>query len=647
MTALTKKWAGLDVEQAPPFDSSPWFRLSTYWPMLRAILWAWTGYFAGTWLEAGLTWTFDAGNPIGNTIDSPRALAVGFIFALIGWFLGGGVLEGWLIPAITGNEVWHDAREAGPAKYFRFSTDYKSSSVRYTVWVMFSFLCAGLFAMAIRVNLLFPGLFLFNTFEVYNEFFSAHGIMMLLGVAAVGLIAGVGYWAVPLMLGSRTTVYPKLAGLSWWFQPVGFMAILLSPLVGGFQAGWMGFEPLGDWSGSGMVLYNLGVATMLLSSWVNGLVFVTSMVHMRTKGLSLSRVPIFVWGIFSASVLLLVFVPYSAVPVLMNLFDEVVGSNFFGPMGALPMAYQNMFWWLFHPEVYVFVLPAWAFWLEVSSVFSGRPVFAKNWAIAGLIAVAIISIGVGVHHYFTEVKPAEQAIFMGITETVSVPTGFMYLALIGTLWGGKTRFFAPMLVVLMSAVTFLIGGFTGVFLSDVPANFMLHNTYFVIGHFHYTILGGFLFTFIAALYYYFPKVTGRMYSEFWAHVQAWIMFVAFQFTFFPMFILGYMGMNRRIAIYLPYLQHINDLVSISAFILGGSFFIVLFNLLWSAVYGPKAPDNPWGAKTLDWQLATPVTRENFKKIPVVTGDFYDPGTTPEEVVRWVDPPWAEERPESV
>ena len=642
MTALTKKWAGLEVEQGPAYDSSPWFRLETYWPMIRAIMWAWIGFFLGAWLEAGLTWMFDAGNPIGNTIDAPRALAVGYVFAVIGWFLGGGVLEGWLIPAITGDESWHSVKE-GPARYFRFSTDYKSSSVRYTVWVMFSFLCAGLFAMAIRVNLLFPQLFLFKNFALYNEFFSAHGIMMLLGVAAVGLVAGVGYWAVPLMLGSRTTVYPKLAGLSWWFQPVGFMAILLSPLVGGFQSGWMGFEPLGDWSGSGMVLYNLGVATMLLSSWVNGLVFVTSLVHMRAKGLSLSRVPIFVWGIFAASLLLLVFVPYSAVPVFMNLFDEVVGTNFFGPMGALPMAYQNMFWWLFHPEVYVFVLPAWAFWLEVSSVFSGRPVFAKNWAIAGLMAVAIISIGVGVHHYFTQVKPAEQALFMGITETVSVPTGFLYLSLIGTLWGGRTRFFAPMLVVLMSAVTFLIGGFTGVFLSDVPANFMLHNTYFVIGHFHYTILGGFLFTFVAALYYYFPKVTGRLYSEFWAHVQAWIMFVSFQLTFFPMFILGYMGMNRRIAVYLPYLQHINDLVSISAFFLGGSFVIVLVNLLWSAVKGPKAPDNPWGARTLDWQLATPVTSENFKKIPVVTGDFYDPTNTPEDVVRWVDPPWTEER----
>ncbi|APZ41941.1 hypothetical protein BW247_01545 [Acidihalobacter ferrooxydans] len=635
-----KDWAGLPVEKGRPFDVRPWLRLETYWPMLRAALWGYIGYFLGAWLEAALTWAIVGNDPIGNMINTPRAIAVGYLFAVIGWFLGGGVLEGWIIPAITGDESWHNVPD-GPAKYFRFSTDYKSSSVRYTVWVMFSFLVGGLFAMAIRVNLLYPQLFLFSSFRVYNEFFSAHGIMMLLGVAAVGLIGGAGYWAVPLMLGGRSTVYPKLGGLSWWFQPIGFMAILMSPMVGGFQSGWMGFEPLGDWSGSGMVLYNLGVTTMLLSSWVNGLIFVTSLVHMRAKGMSLSRVPIFVWGIFAASVLLLVFVPYTAVPVMMNLFDEVIGSNFFGPVGALPMAYQNMFWWLFHPEVYVFVLPAWALWLEIASVFTGRPVFAKNWAIAGLLAVAFISIAVGVHHYFTEVKPAEQALFMGITETVSVPTGFMYMALIGTLWGGKTRFYAPMLIVLMSALTFLIGGFTGVFLSDVPANFMLHNTFFVIGHFHYTILGGFLFTFVAALYFYFPKVTGRMYNEFWAHVQAWIMFISFQFTFFPMFILGYMGMNRRIAVYLPYLQHLNVVVSISAFILGGSFFIALGNLVWSAMYGPKAPQNPWGAKTLDWQVPSPIGKNNFQRIPVVIGDCYDPNAKPEDVVKWVDPPWAE------
>jgi cytochrome c oxidase subunit 1 len=341
---------------------------------------------------------------------------------------------------------------------------------------------------------------------------------------------------------------------------------------------------------------------------------------MRAKGMSLGRVPIFVWGLFAAATILVVESPATYTGALMDLSDMIAGSHFYtGPTGH-PLAYLDQFWFLFHPEVYVFILPAFAIWLEILPAAAKRPLFARGWAIAGLVGVSMLGAMLGVHHYFTAVSDARMPIFMTITETVSIPTGFIYLSAIGTIWGGRLRINAAVLLVLMAMMNFLIGGLTGIFNADVPADLQLHNTYWVIAHFHYTMLGGVIFTWIAALYWWFPKVTGRKINEFWGKFHAWWFFVFFNCTFFPMFIAGLDGMNRRIAIYLPYLHDINLFMSISSFFLGAGFLIPLANLLYSWRYGPKAEANPWGSNGLEWQIKSPT--------PYVP---YPAGTEPEVV----------------
>ncbi|WP_083251101.1 cytochrome c oxidase subunit I [Acidihalobacter yilgarnensis] len=597
-----------------------------WWPLARGVLWAGIGYMIGTLIVALIEH---------GSLASPRELTAGYIFGLIGWFMGVGVWEGWVKPSFGGEETWINK---GVGRYFRFGTEAKATAHRYTIFAIVTFFIAGMLAMAIRIDLLSPHGMFFANKQQYNEAFSIHGTLMLLAVAALALMGGVGNFILPPMIGARQVVYPKLMGISSWFVPPAVVAVAMSPMVGGYESGWMGFPPLAQLGGTGIIFYFLGGATLLLSSWAGAINFLGTFVFMRAKGMTLSRVPMFVYGVAGASVILILFVPYTATAFLFNLFDMIVGTKFFALKGGITLAYQDMFWWLFHPEVYVFVLPVWTLWLEMIVVFTRRSLFGRGWAIAGVVGVTAISGVVGVHHFFTQVSDVRLPIIMGLTEMVSVPTGFFYLAAIGTLWGGRIRMTSPMLLMLMSMVNFLNGGLTGVFNSDVPANLQIHNTFFVVGHFHYTILGSMLFTWIAALYYYFPKVTGRMVNEFWAKFHGWWFFIFFNLTFFPMYIAGLDGMNRRVATYLPYLQSLNEWISISSFLLGAGFLIPLVNLVYSYYRGPIASDNPWGSKTLDWQMPTPPPYENFPfgKDPVVVGDFYNYEENAPDPVIWVE-----------
>lgn len=597
-----------------------------FWPVVRGILWAGIGYMIGTLATAAI---------LGGALTSPRELTAGYLLGIIGWFLGVGVWEGWVKPSFGGEETWINR---GVGRYFRFGTEAKATATRYTLFAIASFFIAGMLAMAIRISLLTPSGLLFATKQQYNEAFSIHGTLMLLAVAALAIMGGIGNYILPPMIGARQVVFPKLMGISSWFVPPGVIAVALAPLVGGFQSGWMGFPPLSNLGGTGIIFYYLGGATLLLSSWAGGINFLGTFVFLRARGMTLSRVPMLVYGIAAGSIILILFIPYTASAFLLNFFDMIVGTQFFSIHQGLTLAYQYMFWWLFHPEVYVFVLPAWALWLEIITVYGRRSLFGRGWAVAGFIGVVGISGMVGSHHFFTQMSDLYIPFIMGITELVSIPTGFFFLAALGTLWGGRIRITAPLLLVLFSMVNFLNGGLTGLFNSDAPANFQIHNTIYLVGHFHYTILGAMLFTWLAALYYYFPMVTGRMYNEFWAKFHAWWFMIFFNFTFFGMYIVGMNGMNRRIATYLPYLQHLNIWISVNSFLLGLGFLIPLINFLYSYYKGPKAEQNPWGAKTLDWQMASPPIYDNFPlgKEPIVIGDCYNYEDGAPDPVIWVN-----------
>ena len=352
-----------------------------------------------------------------------------------------------------------------------------------------------------------------------------------------------------------------------------------------------------------------------------------TIIRMRAPGLTWSRLPIFVWAALLTAILGMIFTQFVGVAMLMVVMDRVVGTGFFdAAAGGSPLLYQHVFWFYSHPAVYIMILPAFGLTLELLSHFSRKPLFAYKWAVGGMIGITGMSAIVWAHHMVTSGMPdALRGPFLASTELISIPTGLIFLSAIGTIWEGSLRLRVPMLFALGVLFNFLIGGITGVFLADVPADIQLHDTYFVVAHFHYVILGGGIFGLFAAIYYWFPKITGRRMSERLGKVHFWWMLVGFNVTFLPMFLLGLQGMNRRIADYLPALEDTNRVVSLAGFFLGASFVVFLWNFIWSWMRGERAEANPWECRTLEWHTSSPPPHHNFDFEPEVIGHPYDYG----------------------
>lgn len=592
----------------PPIGISRFF--DGLFPMLRAILWAAIGFMIGAWAVAFIT---------GSDLFAELPVTIGYVLAVGGWVLGGGAWEGWVQPWFGRPSTWDEGH--GLARYFRFHTDHKVIGLQYLWAAIFAFGVAGLLAMAMRIELMSPSLSLFPTNQDYNTAFSIHGTLMLFAVSVVAIVGGFGNYFVPLMVGTDDMTFPKLNGVSWWFVLPGVVAVLLSPLLGGFQTGWTAYAPLSAMDAPGQDLYYIGVFMLGLSSLLTAINVIATTLYMRAPGLTMWRLPVFVWSMLVTSVLNLIWVPVIGVAMMMGLLDRLIPTNFFSAEG-LPVLWQDLFWLFGHPEVYIIMLPAWGMWLEIIPVFSRKSLFGYSWALAGFLGVVVLSSYVWTHHMFTTTADVRLIPFMTTTELISIPTGFMYIAAIGTLWQGRLRLRTPMLYVLMSMLNFLIGGFTGVFLADVPADFQLHNTYFVVAHFHYTIIGGMVFAWLGAVHYWFPKYSGRMYNETIGKLAAWIVFVSFNASFFAMFVSGVEGMNRRVGVYMPYLTDLNIWTSLWAFLLGFGFFLAFLNILVAWTSGKRAPADPWGGTTLEWKTSSPPPHGNFDKQPVVTEDFY-------------------------
>lgn len=582
-------------------------------PTLRAFLWGIIGVFAGMAVTALI---------MGTTLVTEQSGVFGFLFGLAGWLLGSGMWEAVVLPWFGKENKWDQGQGIG--RYFRFNTDHKVIGLQYLLTSVIAFFLAGLMAMALRYNLMTPALDLFPTAKVYNTFMGIHGSLMIFSVAVVAIVGGLGNYFVPLLVGADDMVFPKLNGASYWFVPAGIIAILISPFWGGFQTGWTGYAPLSSTDGSGQILYFLGIYSLGLSSIFTAINVIATIIYLRAPGLSWKRLPMFAWAMLVTSLLNIIWVPVIGVDMVMGLLDRAVPTQFFTEDG-IPMLWQDLFWLFGHPEVYIIMLPAWGLWLEILPVMGQKTLFGRKWVLAGLIGITGLSSLVWTHHMFTSTDDTRLIPFMTTTELISIPTGFMYIAALGTMWGARLRLNTPLIFVLMSIFNFLIGGLTGVFLSDVPGDFQLHNTYFVVAHFHYTILGGMVFTWLAGMYYWFPKFSGKMYNELWGKIGAWCIFIFFNLTFTGMQVAGIDGMNRRVASYLPYLHNINLFVSICAFFLGLSFMIPLINFAYSWAKGKQAASNVWGGKTLEWQTSSPPPHENFHEIPLVTGDFYDYG----------------------
>jgi cytochrome c oxidase subunit 1 len=460
--------------------------------------------------------------------------------------------------------------------------------------------------------------------DTYIKIVSEHGTIMMMMATSV-IVGPLGNYFVPLMIGARRMAFPRIEAFSFWTFLVGYAVIFSALPYGGFPTGWTGYAPLQTQAGPGMISYLFGFAIIGVGMMTAGFNIAITIVNYRAPGMTWSRLPVFVWGILSTAALLVLATPVLFSAGLFGILDKTVQTAFFvSEHGGSSYLWENLFWFFGHPEVYIMALPGFGIVGEIIPVFTRKPLFAYRIAAAGMIGVALLSFFVWQHHLFQSgIDPDMRPLFMLTTELISIPTGFIFLVGMGTLYRAKIRFEVPMLFCMAVYFNFLIGGISGVFLSDVPVNVTVHGGFFVLSHFHYTIMGGLIFAFFAGLYFWLPKMTGRTMSKKLGLWHFWTMFVFFNLTFFPMFIIGLLGQPRRVFTYAKNLQSWNDFSSVSAFLLGASFLIFIVNLMWSQLINPqKSPANPWDSLGLEWQTATPIPRHNFDHIPVIMSDPY-------------------------
>jgi cytochrome c oxidase subunit 1 len=628
-----------------PADTRPtrawWMRPGFHTGIIGGI----AGYAFGHWL-GNLIAVPSATSPatfqqIGTSDDNDFAIVLGFLFLVIGWLIGLGIFSD-LLRSITGRPASASESsepEGGVAKYFRFTLDHKVVGIQYLVGMIIYFCTAGLLAMGIRTELLSPVHHVFSS-SVYVEIVGEHGTMMMMLMTSV-ILGPFGNYLIPLMIGAKRVAYPKLEALSFWLTPAAFMILLAAIPLGGFHMGWTGYPTLSIQDTEGADAYAFAFGLMGISLILAGFNILVTVICYRAPGMRWSRLPIFVWGILGTAVMMVLAAPILIGGMYMLLTDRTVQTAFFTDnLGGSTYLYQDLFWFFGHPEVYILALPGFGIVLELLPVFCRKPLFGYKVAAAGIIGVTLLSFFVWQHHLFVSgIDPDMRPLFMLTTEMISIPTGFIFLVGMGTFWKAKIRFTVPMLFCIAFFFNFLIGGISGVFLSDVPADVTEHGSFFVMAHFHYTIMGGLIFAFMAGCYYWLPKMMGIRLNQTLGKWQFWLMFLAFNSTFLPLFAVGLAGQPRRVFEYARNLQTLNDWVSISSFVLGGSILLFVINFVWSTLINrEKEIGNPWQSRGLEWQVASPPPLQNFDRVPVVLSGPYEYGVKDGPPVADLNPP---------
>jgi cytochrome c oxidase subunit 1 len=449
-----------------------------------------------------------------------------------------------------------------------------------------------------------------------------------MGMMTSAVLGPFANYFVPIMIGARRMAFPRIESLTFWMLMGAGGILMTTVFFGGFPTGWTGYTPLGDQANYGMDAYIMFFALVGISMCLLGMNMLATVITMRAPGMTWSRLPIFVWGIISTSILNLLAPPVLVAALTMELMDRTAQTTFYlQSSGGSQYLYENLFWFFGHPEVYILALPGFGILLEVLPVFSRKPLWGYRLAVAGMMGVTLLSFLVWQHHLFVSgINSNLRPFYMLSTELISIPTGFTFLCGLMTLWRGSIRFTVPMLFALAWFFNFLIGGISGLFNSDTPSDTTEHGSFFVMAHFHYTIMGGLVFTFFAAIYYWLPKMTGFQLNERLGKIHFWSMFLAFNSTFLPLFAVGFMGQPRRVVTYASNLQPLNIWVSVSAFILGLSMLVFLANLIYSLGFARvRAARNPWGSLSIEWQLPSPVPVQNFDRTPVFENDPYGYG----------------------
>ncbi|WP_298815826.1 cytochrome c oxidase subunit I [Chloroflexus sp.] len=509
-------------------------------------------------------------------------------------------------------------------KSWLLTVDHKRIAILYLLSINFFFLLGGLAATLVRVELITPQGDLMSS-DVYNRAFTLHGVIMVFFFLIPSIPAVLGNFLVPLMIGARDLAFPRLNLLSWYLYMIGGIFALIAAVFGGVDTGWTFYTPFtSTYSNSNVVMSITGVFIMGFSSILTGLNFIATIHKMRAPGLTWFRLPLFIWANYATSIIQILATPVLGIALLLVIVERVWGVGIYDPaLGGDPLLFQHLFWFYSHPAVYIMILPAMGVISELISTFSRKRIFGYEFIAFSSIAIAILGFLVWGHHMFVSSQSVYAGlIFSFITMLVAIPSAIKVFNWTATLYKGSISYRTPMLYALGFIGLFVIGGLTGIFLGVTAVDLHVTDTYFVVAHFHYVMVGGTIMAYLGGIHFWWPKMTGRMYNEIWGSIAALIIFVGFNMTFFPQFILGYLGMPRRYHVYPPEFQILHVMSTAGASILAIGFIVPLIYLAISLRKGAIAGDNPWGATGLEWKTSSPPPTFNFDKTPIVTEEAY-------------------------
>ena len=530
-------------------------------------------------------------------------------------------------PHITGHADHHDVDYLHDGKGLRSwltTIDHKRIGVMYLWSILFMFFLGGVFAMLIRLELLTPKATIMSA-ETYNKVFTLHGAIMVFLFIIPSVPAALANFVLPLMLGAKDVAFPRLNLFSWYIYMAGAFIAVAAMVTGGVDTGWTFYTPYSTTTDGSVALMTLAAFVLGFSSILTGVNFVATIHNLRAPGMGWFDMPLFCWGIYATALIQVLATPVLAITLLLLIMERTFGIGIFDPkLGGDPVLFQHFFWFYSHPAVYIMILPGMAIISEIIPTFSQKTIFGYRAIAFSSVAIALVSFIVWGHHMFTSGQSQlASAIFSFITFFVAVPSAIKTFNWIVTMYKGSVAFNAPMLYALSFLLLFGIGGLTGIFLGAVSVDIHLHDTYFVVAHFHYVMMGSTVIAFLGGLHYWWPKMFGRMYNESAAKVACALVFIGFNTTFLPQFILGSRGMPRRYYNYLPEFQFLHQLSTVGSWILGLGFLIMAGYLFASLRKKMDAPANPWHSRTLEWQTSSPPITHNFHEVPTIGGGPYD------------------------